>query len=159
LPPGLAEVIAGCMQKNPAQRFATMDELVNALVQIYRGMVGPGMSTYMDAFPVMPSSAHQVQPTPPPMTGAVMTGPPMTGAVMTGRVRISGAQAATIAATAPSGSAPFAATPTSGVYPGVRVGGGKRKAGLIAAVLAVLAVGGGIAAFAVVSSQKSGKGS
>src|SRR4029079_11418111 len=68
LPPGLADVITRCMQKNPAQRFSTMDELVNVLVQIYRGMVGPGMSTYMEAFPVMPSSAHQVQPTPPPMT-------------------------------------------------------------------------------------------
>ena len=154
LPPGLAEVITRCMQKTPAQRFATMDELVNALVQIYRGMVGPGMSTYMDAFPVMPSSAHQAQPTPPPMTGAVITGPPMTGPVM-----ISGAQAATVAVTGPSGSAPIVATSISGVYPGAPVGGGKSKAGLIAAVLAVLAVGGGIAAFVVVSGKSSGKGS
>ena len=42
LPPGLADVITRCMQKNPAQRFSTMDELVNVLVQIYRGIVGPG---------------------------------------------------------------------------------------------------------------------
>src|SRR5262249_28774494 len=84
LPPGLADVITRCMQKNPAQRFATMDDLVNVLVQIYRGVVGPGMSSYMEAFPVMPSAVHQVQPTPPPMTGPVI---------------MSGAHAATIAAT------------------------------------------------------------
>jgi len=148
LPPGLAEVIARCMQKNPAQRFATMDELVNALVQIYRGMVGPGMSTYMEAFPVMPSSAHQIQPTPPPMTG------PMP---MTGPVPMTGAYAATIAATGRSGSAPIAATPSSGVYPAPPVTGGKSKAGLIVAVLAVLAVGGGIAAFVVTSGKNPGK--
>src|SRR5215510_4735001 len=70
LPPGLAEVITRCMQKNPAQRFAAMDELVNVLIQIYRGVVGPGMSTYMEAFPV--TSAHQIQSTPGPMTGPVV---------------------------------------------------------------------------------------
>jgi len=143
LPPGLAEVITRCMQKNPAQRFGTMDELVNALIQIYRGMVGPGMSTYMEAFPVMPSSAHQVQPTPPPMTGPVM---------------ITGAHAATIAASGPSGSAPVMATPTSGVYSAPPVAGGKSKAGLIVAVLAVLAVGGGIAVF-VSKNPGAGPGS
>ena len=143
LPPGLAEVITRCMQKNPAQRFGTMDELVNALIQIYRGMVGPGMSTYMEAFPVMPSSAHQVQPTPPPMTGPVI---------------ITGAHAATIAASGPSGSAPVMATPTSGVYSAPPVAGGKSKAGLIVAVLAVLAVGGGIAVF-VSKNPGAGPGS
>jgi eukaryotic-like serine/threonine-protein kinase len=144
LPPGLAEVITRCMQKNPAQRFGTMDELVNALIQIYRGMVGPGMSTYMEAFPVMPSSAHQFQPTPPPLTGPVL---------------ITGANAATIAVSGPSGSAPVMATPTSGVYPAPPVAGGKSKSGLIIAVLAVLAVGGGIAAFVVTSGKNPGPGS
>src|SRR5688572_6522527 len=74
LPPGLADVITRCMQKNPAQRFGTMDELVNALVAIYRGVAGPGMSTYMEAFPV---SARMNAPTPGPMTG------PMSGMVPT----------------------------------------------------------------------------
>src|SRR5688500_16025855 len=69
LPHGIADIITRCMQKNPAQRFQTMDELVNALIQVYRGIAGPGMSTYMEAFPVG-SAAHQAQPTPPPMTGA-----------------------------------------------------------------------------------------
>src|ERR1051325_2802773 len=81
LPPGLAETITRCMQKNPAQRFQTMDDLVNALIQIYRGVVGPGMSTYMEAFPVMPSAMHQVQPTPTPMPGVPMTGPVLIGNV------------------------------------------------------------------------------
>jgi hypothetical protein len=71
---------------------------------------------------------------------------------------ISGANAATIAVTGPSGSAPIVATPTSGMYPTLPVAGGKSKAGLIVAVLAVLAVGGGIAAF-VVKNPGAGSGS
>src|SRR4051812_16713779 len=111
LPPGLAETITRCMQKDPAQRFQTMDDLVNALIQIYRGVVGPGMSTYMEAFPVMPSAAHQIQPTPTPgMPGMPgLPGLPMTGPVLTGN-----ASAPTIAA---GRSGPVAVTPSSGVYP------------------------------------------
>ncbi len=156
LPPGLADVITRCMQKNPAQRFSTMDELVNVLIQIYRGIVGPGMSTYMEAFPVLPSSAHQIQPTPPPMTGPVV---------------VSGSHAATIAAPGPSGSAPIIAqrpgTYPPGAYPGppgaypgppVTYPGPpvtqKRKTGLIIAIVAVMAVGGGIAAFVVFNNNK-----
>jgi serine/threonine protein kinase len=156
IPPGLADVITRCMQKNPAQRFSTMDELVNVLVQIYRGMAGPGMSTYMEAFPVAPTSGHQIQPTPPPMTGPF---------------QMSGANAATVAATVPSGSAPIVAASSGvyaggSVYPGASINAGntgnagkKSKAGLIVAVLAVLAVGGGITAFLVVNNHEPGKGS
>jgi serine/threonine protein kinase len=141
LPPGLADVITRCMQKNPMQRFATMDELVNVLVQIYRGIVGPGMSTYMEAFPVMPSSAHQIQPTPPPMTRPVGIG---------------NASAPTIAASSGSGPALVQPQlgPPSGVYPGASTAIPRRsKAGLIIAVLAVLAVGGGVAAFVIASNK------
>jgi serine/threonine-protein kinase len=154
LPPGLADVITRCMQKNPAQRFSTMDELVNVLVQIYRGIVGPGMSTYMEAFPVMPSSAHQVQPTPPPMTRPVGIGPNVGHGVN--------------AITGPSGSAPMV-TPGSGLpsqgYPSGPsssvVMPRRGKGGLIIAVLAVLAVGGGVAAFVLVNGkgQDPSKGS
>ncbi|HEU4729843.1 MAG TPA: serine/threonine-protein kinase, partial [Kofleriaceae bacterium] len=148
LPPGLADVITRCMQKNPAQRFSTMDELVNVLVQIYRGVVGPGMSTYMEAFPVLPSSAHQVQPTPPPMTGPVM---------------VPGGNAAPGAVVGPSGSAPVVAPPGAGGYPGSpqvyppaypampgpsQVAPRRSKLGLIIALLVVL-VGGGVAAFVI----------
>jgi hypothetical protein len=140
LPPGLADVITRCMQKNPAQRFSTMDELVNVLVQIYRSMVGPGMSTYMEAFPVLPSSAHQVQPTPPPMTGPFGIG---------------NAQSAAIAAAGPSGAQHISAS-GSAIYPAPR----KSKLGMILAIVAVLAVGGGVAAMVVVNGNKDpGKGS
>jgi serine/threonine-protein kinase len=161
LPPGLAETITMCMQKNPAQRFQTMDDLVNALIQIYRGVVGPGMSTYMEAFPVMPSAAHQIQPTPTPgmpMTGMPMTGMPMTGMPMTGPVLVGNASVPTIAAGRP-GSGPVAVTPSSGVYR-TPYPPQKSRLGLIIAILAVLAVGGGIAAFVVVSGgHKPGPGS
>jgi serine/threonine protein kinase len=146
LPQGLADIITRCLQKNPAQRYATMDELVNALIQIYRGIAGPGMSTYMEAFPVMPSAAFQVQPTSPAMSA--QSGP-------------TGAYAAPMARTAPSGTAPMLAPGGSGVYPSASVAmPRKSKAGLIIAVLAVLAVGGGVAAFVVVSNKdKDGPGS
>jgi hypothetical protein len=137
------------MQKNPAQRFQTMDDLVNALIQIYRGVVGPGMSTYMEAFPVMPSAMHQVQPTPTPAPGMPMTGPVLTG----------NATARTIAA-GRSGSGPVVVTPSSGVYPATPYPAQKSRLGLIIAILAVLAVGGGVAAFVVVNgNHKPGPGS
>ena len=144
LPPGLADVITRCMQKNPAQRFSTMDELVNVLIQIYRGLVGPGMSTYMEAFPVLPSAAHQVQQTPPPMTGPFMVPP-----------------ASPRGALGPSGSGPAVSSSSSGVYPGASmVAPRKSKVGLIVAVIAILAVGGGVAAFVVANSGPGGgKGS
>ena len=143
LPPGLADVIMRCMQKNPQQRFSTMDELVNILIQIYRGILGPGMSTYMEAFPVAPTSGHQVQHTPPPRTGPFP---------------VRGPQSATVGQ--PAGSAHVVSPASSGVYgtsstPIVK----KSKAGLIVAVLAVLAVGGAIAAFVIVNNDKPGPGS
>jgi Protein kinase domain/TIR domain len=42
LPPGLAAIIMLCLRKDPAQRFQSMDELVDALAQIHRGVVGSG---------------------------------------------------------------------------------------------------------------------
>jgi len=136
LPNGLAEVITRCMQKNPMQRFASMDELVNVLIQIYRGLVGPGMSTYMEAFPVLPSAAHQVQPTPPPMPGP-RTGP------------ITGVHPAT----GPSGPQQVISSASSGVYPGTPQGA-KSKVGLIVAILVVLGVGAAVAAVAVTNNKK-----
>src|SRR5439155_25406232 len=73
LPMGLAEIVTRCMQKSPDQRYRTMDELVNALIAVYRGIAGPGMSTYMEAFPVG-SPNHMMQPTPPPMMAGQMAG-------------------------------------------------------------------------------------
>jgi len=144
LPPGLADVIMCCMQKNPAQRFSTMDELVGILIQIYRGIVGPGMSTYMEAFPVAPTAGHQVQHTPPPMTGPFVVGGPQTGPV---------------GAIGPSSSGPSVSPSSSGVYSGATPTLKKSKAGLIVAVLAVLAVGGAVVAFVVRGEGKTGPGS
>jgi len=140
LPPGLADVITACMQKNPAQRPSSMDELVNVLVRIYRGIVGPGMSTYMEAFPVMPSAAHQVQPTPAPMNRPI-TGPYQTPVTPIG----------------PSGSQPVMSAGSSGVYPGPSGphAAQKSKVGMIVAILVVLAVGGGIAALVVVNNNNN----
>lgn len=64
LPQGLPELIARTMQKDPAQRFATMTELVTALIDVYRGVMGPGMSVYME--PAGSGSAPRVRPTPRP---------------------------------------------------------------------------------------------
>ncbi|HEY4238513.1 MAG TPA: protein kinase [Kofleriaceae bacterium] len=141
LPPGLADLVMRCMRKNPAERPQTMDELVNSLIQIYRGVAGPGMSTYMEAFPVAASSGYQVLGAPP-----------------TGMLPASGSQPNVL----PGGSQPQFHPPTgpiatpgsSGLYdPSASVINvpKKSKAGLIIAIFAVLAVGGGIAAFLIVN--------
>lgn len=64
LPQGLPELIARAMQKDPAQRFATMADLVNALIDVYRGVMGPGMSVYME--PAGSGNAPRLRPTPRP---------------------------------------------------------------------------------------------
>ncbi len=149
LPMGLAEVITRCMQKNPAQRFATMDELVNALIAVYRGIAGPGMSTYMEAFPVG-SSQHLAQPTPGP-------------------IQMSGPHAATVAATGPTGGyvlphatpmpsgPPMHAASASGMYDpsASALAPKKSKMGLVIAIIAILAVGGGIAAFVLLNKDEN----
>lgn len=153
LPPGLADVIARCMRKDPAHRFATMDELVAALVEIHRGIAGAGMSTYMEAFPV--SAAHPVAT---PMTGAHPLGGP-SGAYGAPGVMPSGGHAAPTPMH-PGGTGPVVA-PASGVYPGAShadassmlVPPKKSSAGLVIAILAVLAVGGVIAAFVLLGNK------
>lgn len=67
LPPGMADVIARSMQKDPAHRFQKMEELVGALVGVYRTVAGAGMSTYVEssAIPKGPSSPR-LTPMPPP---------------------------------------------------------------------------------------------
>jgi serine/threonine protein kinase len=149
LPMGLAEIITRCMQKDPNQRFRTMDDLVNALIAVYRGIAGPGMSTYMEAFPVG-SSQHLPQPTPPPFSGP---------------------HAATVAATGPSGGyhmphatpmpsgPPMHAAAASGMYDpsASAIAPRKSKMGLVIAILAILVVGGGIAAFVLLNKDEEKK--
>ncbi|HWU87121.1 MAG TPA: serine/threonine-protein kinase [Kofleriaceae bacterium] len=159
LPMGLADIITRCMQKNPAQRFGSMDELVNALIQLYRGIAGPGMSTYMEAFPV---SARHAAPTPAPLTGPVLAAhaPTQLPSGMhghgTGPVAVQpGGSGPNVMPMMPGASAPE-------LYPGQSapfVPKKKSSAGLVIAILAVVIVGGGIAAFVVASGGGGGGGS
>ncbi|MDB4963685.1 MAG: serine/threonine protein kinase [Myxococcales bacterium] len=177
LPPGLADIIMRCLQKNPAHRYGSMDELVNAMIAIYRGVAGAGMSTYMEAFPV--SSAHPVA-TPGPMTGpvqAAVSSPTMgVGGPPPGMM---GGQAGSMASGGhaqpqPSGGHHNPYTPAGGMPPVASQSGlyspsasssyvapKKSSAGLIIAIIAVLAVGGGIAAVVLMSKDeaKAGDGS
>src|SRR5262245_46534504 len=132
LPLGIAEIITRCMQKNPAQRYQTMDELVNALIGVYRTIAGPGMSTYMEAFPVG-SAHHMAQPTPGPMSGGMSTAPPTLGVAQPMIPQQYG-----------SGSGPAAAVDASG-----SVVAKKSKLPIILIISIVVAVGGGIAAVVV----------
>ncbi len=90
VPAGIAEIIRRAMKKEPSERFVSMDEMVQALVRVYRGMAGAGMSSYMAAhvpasfggpsrgFPQMPTPLPHV-PTasiPTPMPYAASTHPP-----------------------------------------------------------------------------------
>ncbi|HEY5944626.1 MAG TPA: protein kinase [Kofleriaceae bacterium] len=161
LPVGIAEIITRCMQKDPKQRYQTMDELVNALIGVYRGIAGAGMSTYMEAFPVG-STGHMASPTPPPMTGAQVA-------------QFSGAQAPTMAAGYPhptpgqsqpvmphmaSGPGAAVSPSASGLYDpsGSAVAVGKKsKTGVIVAIAVLVAVGGGIAAVILLGGGKKDK--
>jgi len=152
LPVGLAEIITRCMQKSPDQRFRTMDELVNALIAAYRGIAGPGMSTYMEAFPVG-SAQHMAQPTPPPMQPGQM---PMPGMMSGGHAPLAPTMAASPSMTPPVGMVGASA---SGLYDpsGSVVSVPKKsKAGLVIAILVVLAAGGGIAAFVLLNKKDAG---
>ena len=145
LPNGLAEIVMRCMRKNPAERFSSMDELVAQLVQIYRGFAGAGMSTYMEAFPVAPTTGHQVQVTPTGMTPAQ-------------------SQPYQIPQGPPPGPNPALATPSGGVglydpnAAVVDVAKKKSNTGLIVAIILLLAAGGGVAAFLIMNNKDDGKG-
>ncbi len=146
LPLGLAEIITRCMQKSPDQRYRTMDELVNALIGVYRSIAGAGMSTYMEAFPVG-SSQHMSQPTPPP---------PMMAGQMSGGHAIAPTMAAAPSMTPPAG---LVNASSSGLYdPSGSVVSVPKKSsvGLIIAILVVLAAGGGIAAFVLLQKKDDG---
>ncbi|NVB82232.1 MAG: protein kinase [Kofleriaceae bacterium] len=159
LPMGVAEIITKCMEKDPNARYRTMDELVNALIQIYRGVAGPGMSTYMEAFPVG-SSAHLAQPTPPPMTGAHMATPPhpLSATAPAGAYGSGGSQPVIPAQY--SGPSAALSSPAGHYDPSgssVVTAPKKSKTGLIVAICVVLAAGGGIAAMVVLGSKKDDK--
>ncbi|MCX5747602.1 MAG: protein kinase [Proteobacteria bacterium] len=160
LPPELADIITRCLRKNPAERHQSMDELIAALVPIYRGMAGAGMSSYMEAFPVVRSGQQAVvgpsptgampRPGQMPMSGGVaptmMSGMPPPGMMQTpagGMPPVGGYMPG------PSQSTPAFGASSSGLYnPNSSVieapksGGGK---GLVIALILLLVVGGGAA--------------
>jgi serine/threonine-protein kinase len=156
LPPGIAEIITRCMQKDPARRFQTMDELVNALIQVYRTVAGPGMSTYMEAFPVGTTS-HQAQPTPPPMTGAQVAQVAAQVPTMAAGYPPPGQSQPVMPQQMASGPSAALSSSQSGLYDpsgSVVAVHKKSKAGVITAIAVLLAVGGGIAAVMVLGDGK-----
>jgi serine/threonine protein kinase len=162
LPPGIADIIHRCMQKDPAHRFQTMDELVAALVTIYRSIAGAGMSSYMEAFPQQ-SSSHlnpTVTPnhyTPPPLTGPVVIGPGQGGQGAPPPYQPSGGQ---MLANQPGQVRPSGGHPGYGYDPAgsVTFEPKKSKVGLIFAIIAVLAVVGGAVTFIIIGTSKKPTG-
>jgi serine/threonine-protein kinase len=72
LPPGLESIILRTLKKEPDDRHQSMDELVQALITVYRGAVGSGMSSYMEAYvPTGPESATLAAPHPSAAMAAV----------------------------------------------------------------------------------------
>jgi serine/threonine protein kinase len=75
LPAGIEPIILRAMKKNPEDRQNTMDELVQELVAVHRNIVGPGMSSYMEAHQVSSAGFSALGPGHPgvstPMSGMV----------------------------------------------------------------------------------------
>ncbi|MEZ4360205.1 MAG: serine/threonine-protein kinase [Kofleriaceae bacterium] len=148
LPPGMDAIISRCMQKDPANRFSSMDELVAMLVDVYRVIAGAGMSAYMEAFPVGAQSSSQLRPgTPPPYV-------PPTGAHAVGQSGPYQQQ---------SGGVPGVQPPSTGSY-GYDPGGSsvmppkRSKVGLIFAIIAVLGVVGAAVGFMVMGGKRAQQG-
>jgi hypothetical protein len=170
LPPGLAELIGRCLQKDPARRYPTMDALVQALVDVYRAVAGAGMSSYMEAFVAPRTGAHTPQSPrtgpypPPPGHGTGPYPPPPGSAASLPTVMGAGGTGGMASAGQSAGYPAMHGTPGSGLYASagsglVEVTPKKSKAGLIFALIAVLALAGGVVAFVVLGNKdKKGEG-
>ena len=66
IPPEVEQIILTALRKNPAERFPTMNDLVAALLDVYRRYVGAGMTAPLAAPPMSPSQVMNV-----PRTGAI----------------------------------------------------------------------------------------
>ncbi len=173
LPPGLADVIMRCMSKDPAQRYPSMDELVNALIAIYRSIAGAGMSTYMEAFtggiPGQPNSGRMPVPTPPPMTGGYQPTPGVAPTMhVTPGAMPQVQQHPNTGQMQHRGTGQMHPAPSSGQTHAVTGGnlydsgsGGvqvkKSKLPLIIGIIAILAIGGGVAAFVITQQGDDNK--
>jgi tRNA A-37 threonylcarbamoyl transferase component Bud32 len=187
LPPGLAEVIARAMAKDPDKRYRTMDEFVNGLVEVYRTMAGAGMSSYLEAFKpatgMMPAAGSSGMPPAMPGRPSIPPGasaPTVVAGAMPGLASPTPApyqgQPPYGAGQPPYGAQPHPHAP-SGPYPAPGASASapyfnpdssqfqmaeaeppkKGKAGLIAALLLVVMVAGGVAAAIVLSGKKKDK--
>jgi len=168
LDPLLADIITRCLRKNPAERFASMDELVAAMVAIYRNIAGAGMSSYMEAFPVPVSAQHPVASTPMPthrptgqasgMGATMMPGTPppgMHGAPPTGPNPMVPGYPTPPPQPAISSSSSGLYDPSASVVNAPKSKGG--NTGLIVAIVVIVLLGGGAAAFfAVQGGSKKG---
>ncbi|HVK74213.1 MAG TPA: serine/threonine-protein kinase [Kofleriaceae bacterium] len=182
LPMGLPEIITKCLAKDPDKRYRSMDELVNALIGVYRSLAGAGMSSYMEAF--VPQTGMMPAAGGPPPSGMMPAGGGPSGghpghSGHPGMMPPGAGSAPTMIAGGPPGSGmmPAGPGPGSGLYPPVPPGPGAgshgmapygyaadasqvavptkgSKAGLIAALIILLVVGGGVAAFVVLGSKK-----
>lgn len=136
MPNGIEAIIVRAMKKDPDHRYATMDELVGDLVKVYRGLAGAGMSGYMQAHvpasQMLPAAHH---PSAPHLFDSGPRSAPM--------------------------QVPVAHTPTPTPQPVVagdsfsdlHIPKKGSKVGVVLAILAVLAVVGGGAAFLIISSS------
>jgi serine/threonine protein kinase len=172
LPAGIENVILRAMKKDPDHRYATMDELVQELIAIHRNLVGPGMSSYMEAHVPMSSAGFPAggsgmagmrpgTPMPTPMSGmgpayhadastplphhALPSTTPMPhGAAPTGGYLVDNNRYQ---------SQPFPASSSVGMAP--RQGS---KVGLIAAIVAVVVVAAGAGGFMMFKDRLAGTG-
>ncbi len=168
LPHGVEDIILRAMKKEPADRFQSMNELVEALIPLYRSMAGAGMSTYMEA--------HN-PPTGPVSIGVPAHGPHSGGYPQGTPMPITRDEASQPYAVPGSGGVPGVGhntgapqhmptgAPHSGGYPGhahpgasdsLMVPARKSKAGLIIGLLVVLAAAGGAAAFFLLGDKAKG---
>jgi serine/threonine protein kinase len=166
LPAGVEPIILRAMKKNPEDRQNTMDELVQELIAVHRNLVGPGMSSYMEAHQVSSAGFSALGPGHP---GAA-TPMPISGSAVAYRP----ASNTPLPAGAMPSQTPFpgGATPGGGMvgYDDGRYGSQplpsssslameprrSSKVGLIAAIVAVLVVLAGTGGFLVYSGSLAG---
>lgn len=185
LPPGVEDIILHAMKKEPNERFQSMNELVKALIPLYRSMAGAGMSTYMAAHnapasmgipPVgHPSGGYHPatgSPTPMPIIRDEASQPYALPGVghQTGPGHQTGHPGRGHQTGHPNqghqtGHPNHMGAPISGGYAGhsaasdsLMVPARKSKAGLIAMLLLVLAAAGGAAAFFLLGGDDDKEG-
>lgn len=159
IPPGVEDIIIKCMRKEPAERYQSMDELVESLIVAYRQNSGAGMSGYMEAH-----RATSAMQTPPPGAGAVHArsatiaspSPPPARAAATPMPYQQGQPSG------PHGQPASASYPAAGPGPAhgyapsasdSMVVSGKSKAPLIIALVVLLLAGGGVGAFLMMQTS------